>query len=134
MLRSCASTSAPEPKEVAKAAEDVLELGEDRRIDARRARADAGHGRVTESIVPRALVPIGEHRVRLGRLLEPLLRRLVAGIAIGMVLERELPIGALDVLVARVSRNAEHRVVIALAHDAFATLTTAGRSSRSPSL
>ena len=93
-------------------------------------RADA---RVAEPIVRRALVGVGEHRVRLRRLLELLLGVLVAGVAVGMVLERELAVGALDVLVGRVPRDAEHVVVVALAH-ALATFTIAGRSRRSPSM
>ena len=88
---------------------------------------------MAEAIVARALVGVGQHRVGLGRFLELLLGGLVAGIAVGVVLQRELAIGALDVLIAGVARDAEDRVVVALAHDAFATRTSAGRSSRSPS-
>ncbi len=86
-----------------------------------------------EAIVARALVGVGQDRVGLGRFLELLLGGLVAGIAIGVVLQRELAVGALDVLVARVARDAQDGVVVALAHDALATRTSAGRSSRSPS-
>ena len=93
-------------------------------------RADAG---VAEPVVGRALVGVGEDRVGLGRLLELLLGLGVARVAVGMVLERELAVGALDVLVRRVAGDAEHLVVVSLAH-ALATFTIAGRSSRSPSL
>ena len=94
----------------------------------------AGHAGVPEAIVARALVAVGEHRVGLGRFLEPLLGGLVARVAIRVVLERQLAVGALDVLIAGGARDAEHVVEVALAHDALATLTSAGRSRRSPSM
>ena len=53
---------------------------------------------VAEAVVHVALVGVGEHRVRLGRFLELVLRLLVAGIAVGMVLERQLAVRALDFL------------------------------------
>ena len=92
--------------------------------------ANAG---VPEPVVARALVGVGQHGVRLGGLLELLLGGLVAGIAIGMMLERQLAVGALDLLIAGRTADAEHVVVVALAHDAFATFTMDGRRSRSPS-
>ena len=55
--------------------------------------ADAG---VAEAIVGRALLRVGEHGVRLGRFLELLLGGLVAGIAVRVVLQRQLAVGALD--------------------------------------
>ena len=91
-----------------------------RRVEALRAAADAG---VAEAIVAGALVGVGEHRVGLGRFLELLLGRLVARVAIGVVLQRQLAVGALDLLIAsRVAGDAEDLVVVALAHDALATL------------
>jgi hypothetical protein len=48
-----------------------------------------------------------------------------------MVLERELPVGALDVLLAGIPLDAEHVVVVPLAH-ALATFTMAGLSRRPP--
>src|SRR5262245_64336903 len=88
---------------------------------------------MTEAVVDMPLVGVGEHGVSLRRLLEPIFGNLVAGIAIRMVLERELAIRALDLLIGGGARNAEHLVVVAFAH-AFATLTIAGRSRRSPSM
>ena len=96
----------------------------------RAGRADAG---VAEAVVHAPLLRVGEHRVGLGRFLELLLGLLVAGIAVGVVLERELAVGALDLLLGGRPRDAEHLVVVALAH-ALATFTIAGRSRRSPSL
>ena len=100
-------------------------------IEPLRAAADAG---VAEAIVARALVGVAEDRVGLGRFLELLFGLLVALIAIGMELERELAIRALDLLIGGGPGDLEDLVVVALAHDALATFTSAGRSSRSPSL
>src|SRR5688572_13122004 len=83
-------TSAPaaaediaESEDVAKAAKDVLEPREHRRIEAAgRGAAQAG---VAEAVVHMPLVGIGEHRVRLGRFLELVFGRLVSRIPVGMV-------------------------------------------------
>ena len=88
---------------------------------------------VAEAVVGRPLVGVGEDRVGLGRFLELLLGVLVARIAVGMVLQRQLAVRALDLLVAGRPGDAEDLVVVALAH-ALATFTIAGRSSRSPSM
>ena len=87
---------------------------------------------MAEPVVARPLVAIREDRVGLGGLLELLLGVLVALVAIGMVLKRQLAIRALDLLIAGVLRNAEDLVVVPFAH-AFATFTIAGRTSLSPS-
>src|SRR5262249_14673702 len=55
---------------------------------------------------------IGEHLVRRGAFLEPLLGLLVAGVPIGVILERHLSIGALQLLVARVATDFEHLVKV----------------------
>ena len=130
-LRAGAAAAAAEPENVAEAAEDVFEAAELRRIEALRAAADAG---VAEAIVAGALVAVAEDRVGLGRFLELLFGRLVALVAIGVELQRELAIRALDLLIGGGAGDLEDLVVIALAHDAFATFTSAGRSRRSPSL
>ena len=74
----------------------------------------AVHAGVAEAVVDAALVAIGEDRVRLGGFLEALLRLLVVGIAVGMVLQRELAIRALDLLVRRLALDAEDLVVVPL--------------------
>ena len=86
---------------------------------------------MTEPVVQAALLGVGEDRVCFRRLLESLLRRVIAWIAIGMVFHRLLAVGALDLGVARTARHAEDLVVIPLAHG-LATFTIAGRSNRSP--
>ena len=78
-----------ESERVAESGKDVGEIGKDRRIESRAAAIHAG---VSESVVEASLVAIGKDRVGLGGFLEPFLRALVPGIAIRMVLERELPV------------------------------------------
>src|SRR5262245_28156628 len=84
-----------------------------------------------EAVVEAPLFGIGEHRVGLGRLFELFLRRFVTRIAVGVVLHRQLAVGALQLHLGHAAGHAEDFVVVALAH-AFATFTIAGRSSRSP--
>jgi hypothetical protein len=48
---------------------------------------------MTVGVVTLALVGVGEDGVRLGRLLELLLGGLVARVAVGVELHRELPVG-----------------------------------------
>ena len=97
-LRAGAASAAAEPEDVAEAAEDVFEAAELRRIEPLRAVADAG---VAEAIVAGALVAVAQDRVGLGRFLELLFGRLVALVAIGVELQRELAIRALDLLIGR---------------------------------
>jgi hypothetical protein len=87
-----------EAEDVAEPAEDVLEPDEHVRVEpaGARGRADAG---VTEAVVQAPLLRVGEDGVGLGRFLEPLFRFLAALVAVGMVLERQLAVGALDLLV-----------------------------------
>ena len=124
-----------EAEHFAEAAEDVAEVGEDGGVEAGAGSRGAAHAREAEAIVGRALLGIREDGVRFGRLLEFLLGELIPGIAVGMVLERQLAVRALDFGFAGRPVDAEDVVVIALGRrHAFATLTIAGRSSRSPSM
>ena len=86
---------------------------------------------MAEAIVGGALIAVGEHAVGLGRFLERLFRRLVARIAVRVVLQRQLAIGTLQLRLGGRLGDAEDFVVVAFAH-ALATLTIAGRSRRSP--
>src|SRR6185503_7595282 len=87
-------------------------------VDAARARVSgdrrALHAGVAELVVARALLGVGEDLVRLGNLLEGGLGALVPGIAVGVVLQRELAVRLLDVVRGCVPRNPEHAVVVAL--------------------
>ena len=85
---------------------------EDGGIETGRA-ARAGDGGVSEAVIGGALVHVGEHAVRLARFLEHLFRFRVIRIAVGMKLQRELAVGALDLNVRRAAAYAQHFVVIA---------------------
>ena len=88
---------------------------------------------MAEAVVHAPLVGVGQDGVRLGRLLELLFGFLVAVIAVGVILQRQLAVRALDLHIDRGLGDAQDLVVVALAH-AFATFTIAGRSRRSPSM
>ena len=74
----------PKPENVADAAKDVVELGEDRRVETG-ADAAAGYGGVPEAIVARTLVGIGQNSVSLSRFLELLLGGFIAGVPVGVI-------------------------------------------------
>ncbi len=72
----------------------------------------AGRGeRVRAQVVHLPLVRVGQHLVRLGDLLEPVLR-LRVGVDVRVQLARQPPVGLLDLLRARVAADAEHGVVV----------------------
>src|SRR5688500_14727819 len=97
---------AREPAEVAH--EDLDRVAE---VEVLRARA-ALHALLAVAVVQRALLRIAQHLVRLRHLLEPLLGFLRALVAIRMVLQRELPIGLLDLVGFGTARDAQQLVVI----------------------
>ena len=67
-------------------------------------------------VVGLALAIVGEDLVGLGGLLELLLRALVIGIAVGVVLDGELPVGFLYFLPGGVFLNAQDLVKVTLGH------------------
>ena len=86
---------------------------------------------MAEAVVQAPLFRVGQDGIRLRAFFELLFSRFVAWISVRMVFQRELAIRALDLDLGRRTRDAQHFVVVALAH-AFATFTIAGRSRRSP--
>ena len=73
----------------------------------------AGNSSVTEAVVARALLAVGENRIGLAALFEALLGSRIVGIAVRMVLQSELTVSALDFLVIGGAPNSQHLVVIA---------------------
>src|SRR5258705_4157820 len=69
---------------------------------------------MTEPVVSRAFVGIAEHFVGFGADLELFFGRLVAVVAVGVALHRELAVGLLDVRFARIPLHAEADVEILL--------------------
>src|SRR5262245_51093839 len=86
------------------------------KIEAGRPPATVLESRMAEAVIGRALVAVFEDVVSLVDLLELMLGRLVAGIAVGMVLLGELAVRAFDVLDRGLTRNAKDFVIAALAH------------------
>src|SRR5207249_625290 len=123
-----AAAEAPSEEGVEDVAEaEVLEPGE-----ARRPLADPG---VPEHVVAAPLLGVRQHAVGLAGLLEALGRLGIVGVAVRVVLHRQLAEGALQLVRAAVAADAEDLVVVALdGHSAahaggLATLTRAGRST-----
>ena len=100
----------------AAAAEDVAEDVPERREDVvdvvEPAAESGGRAGVAEAVVARALLRIGQHLVRLRRLLELRLRHGVARIAVGVQLHRELAVGALELGRVDAAVDTQHFVVI----------------------
>jgi hypothetical protein len=71
---------------------------------------------VTEAIVEAALLLVGQNGVGLGRFLEAFLGVAVVRVAIRMMLQRQLAIGALDLLIGGRALDPEDVVVVAFAH------------------
>src|SRR5438128_6075000 len=94
------------------AREEVLEDVLEQRAEARVPPACGGTHRA-EPVEVRALLGVGQDGVRLADLLEALLAVLVARVAIGVVLHRELPVGLLQLGVRRAAWNAEDLVIVA---------------------
>src|SRR5438067_6826236 len=120
---TAARAGAEQVTEAEEVAEDVAEILEDGGIEAAHAAGTAGgaHARVSEAVVHGSLAGIGEHAISFRGFLELLLGVSVAGIAVGMELQRHLAIGALDFLLAGGADYAQHLVII--------TFTVAGQNS-----
>ena len=73
---------------------------------------------MSESIVAFALLCIREHSIRLGRLLELLLRVRVVGVAIRVEFPGQFAISAFEIVVATIAGNPQNLVVVALLHGA----------------
>src|SRR5690606_29793190 len=100
--------------------------------EARRAGALAAHTGMAEPVVPRTLLGVPEDGVGFGSLLEAFFGAGVTGISVGVELECQAPVGALEFLVGGGPRNTENFVIIAHGLQAFATRTREARSRRSP--
>ena len=68
------------------------------------------------SVVGGALLGIGKDAVGFGRFLKLLFGGMIARIAVGMILQREFAVGALQFLLPRAAGDAEHFVIIAFRH------------------
>lgn len=114
----CASTSArtASAEEIAKPEEltkDVAKILEDRCVESATSRGVAYSG-VTEAVVHFALLCVREHGIGLAALLKLFFRIRVVRIAVGVVLQRKLAIGALYLLISGPTLHAQNFVVISL--------------------
>src|SRR5262249_39815426 len=92
---------------------DVLVAARARSAEpAEAARSDAGRDHLANLVVLLALLRVTEDVVGCGYLLEALFGDLVTRVGVRVVLLRELPIGARDVLLGRTLRHTEHLVVV----------------------
>src|SRR5262245_24679101 len=123
------SEDVAEPEDVAQAREDVREVGEDGRIETRPGSGPRDAG-VTETVVEAPFLAIGQHGVRFGGFLELILRLSIARVSVGMVLEGQFSIRALDLLIRGLALDAQHLVVITLAHAAPHQLNRLARMRR----
>ena len=96
-----------------------------------RARVEAAEDPATR-VVLLALLGVGQDRVGLLDLLEPLLGALVALVAVGVVLARELAVGLLDLVLGGLLVDAEDLVGILDGGHYALTTTRAGRITVSP--
>ena len=104
-------TTAKEISEAEEVAKNFADILEDRGIKPSRSRP--AYRSVAETIVSGTLVCIREDGVGLAAFLEFLFRIGIVRIAVGMKLQRQFAIGALDFLVRGAARNPEYLVIIA---------------------
>ena len=115
-LRASSSSRTGPAEEVAEPeefAEDVAEILKDAGIEARPGGANAAHTGVSIAVINGALFGICQHRVGFADFLKSFLRIRVIGIAVWMVLERQLAVCTLELGLGYRASNAENLVVIA---------------------
>src|SRR6266567_1499691 len=150
--------------EAEKFSEDIAEVLKHRGIKARALPRTAAQSCVAIAVINGALVRVGEHGVGFADFLEFVFRVRIIGIAVRMKLQRQLAVGALELLLRDRAGHAQHFVVVAFCvrrqnkpffkkrnqgklgpdneascailtlQGFFATLTIAGRSKRSLNL
>ena len=108
-IEQTAARAEPEIESNSASAEDLVEIDPAKQI----LRRVAHHSREAAAVILRALFRIGQDGVGRGDFLE-LLLRVRLPVAVGMILQRELAEGVLDLLFIRIARHAEDFVEIAL--------------------
>jgi hypothetical protein len=98
-----------EPKELAK---DVAEILEHTGIESGALRSCAAQSGVAIPVVNRSLFGVGEDSVSFADFFEPLLRIRVIRIAVWVVLQRKLAIGALEFDLSDRAGNAQNLVIV----------------------
>ena len=106
------ATTAEHVSESEELAEDVAEILEDRRIETALGRTTVQPG-MPVAVVDGPLVGIRKHGVGFADLFEFLFRVRIVGIAVGMILQRQFAIGALEFRIGDRAGYAQHFVVVA---------------------
>ena len=109
--RAPARSSAEQVAKTEEVAENLAEVL-DRGIEPRRSSNSTDPG-MTETVVSGALVDVRQNGVGLAALFELFFRVRIVGIAVGVKLQRQFAVGALDFLLAGPAGNPEDLVVIA---------------------
>ncbi len=104
-------TSTEKISEAEKVAEDFADILKNCGIES--TPASAAHRRMSEAVVGRALVGVRQNRVSLAALFEFFFRVGIVRVAIRMKLQRQLAIGALDLLLVGSAGNPEYFVIVA---------------------
>ena len=68
---------------------------------------------MAEAVIARALLGVGQDGVGLAAFLEALFGARIVGVSVGVILERQLAIGALDLDVGGRTGDAENLVIVA---------------------
>jgi hypothetical protein len=106
-----AGTAAKKISEAEKVSEDLADILKDCRVESARPRA--AHGSMSKAVVRRPLVRIRQDSVGLAAFFEFFFRVRIIRIAIRMKLQRQLAIGALDLLLVGFAGNPENFVIVA---------------------
>src|SRR6185437_15775390 len=106
-----ATASAKDVAEPEELAEDVVEVLENAGIKAATS-SRAPYARMPEPVIHASFFGVGQDGVSLATFLELFFRIRIIRIAVGMELQRQLAVRALDFLLARAPLDAEHLVII----------------------
>jgi hypothetical protein len=108
------ATAAEHISETENIAEHIAEVGKDARIEPCVSTGCAAQSGVAVTVICRALLGVGQYRIGFRSFLESIFGLFVSGIAIRVVLKRELSIRALHFLVGRRFSDAQDLVIISL--------------------
>lgn len=108
---AAAAASAKDVAEAEELAEDVVEILENASVKAA-ASCRAAYTGMPEAVIHAALFGVGQDRIGLAALLKFFFGIRIVGIAVRMVLQRQLAVSALDLLLARAPLDPKYLVVV----------------------
>src|SRR5579872_3405648 len=101
--------------EAEEVAEDIRKIGEQRRVEVAAVAGARAHPGMAETVVLRPLLRVAQHAVGFRGFLEFFFRSGILAIAVGMILQGQAAVGALDLLLVGVAADSQDLVIIALA-------------------